>query len=567
LFLSASFYPHFKIIFEKSSFIKSSKYQMRAIFFGWLPTEWGALEDTTSTQDEGDRMSSSATSVTTDSSHRGPITMVAAAPSLSGSAATVGVDGRLCIWQIPERIGLPAPSSRTIDVGAILNLECMTRTTFDGNNEINEFPTEPITVMLHSVSWSATGDYVAVCGEHGKEGDGLLRLWRTSASASGSATAASAANNRPKRSTSFFSRSSTTKQSTSTQLKMASRVAVLMGRKKNTAAEDEQARVIDTSDAGAGNGSQQESLLGNKTESADWWAVPPTVLEGQVTGQNGTFYCVAFDPAGTMLASGGAASGPTASKRGASGQVILWQVVAGGDGWKQMVVLGHGDKNGNNVLPSAVRALAFGPTGRRIATSSGREGAASVGDNVVRVWDVVQKRVALTIPLEAEAGGAVGLDFAPSGRGLAVACANGDVRVYATDMHDRDSKSGTDVADSSGDNATLVKFLSGSSAPPRSQGSVLLRFTGAHVGGATGVKFGPNGAYLFSIGLDGCVRAWSIASAAPAAAFPMRAAAGVGGGMGPISIAPDGYGVVAGDASGAPYMLQLQVARADTEQE
>lgn len=52
------------------------------------------------------------------------------------------------------------------------------------------------------------------------------------------------------------------------------------------------------------------------------------------------------------------------------------------------------------------------------------------------------------------------------------------------------------------------------------------------------------------------MRAWS-------AAFTMRASAYVGRVMGPISIAPDGYGVVAGDASGAPHLLQFEVAHED----
>mmetsp|Transcript_15136 Transcript_15136/g.36628 ORF Transcript_15136/g.36628 Transcript_15136/m.36628 type:complete len:366 (-) Transcript_15136:1091-2188(-) len=346
---------------------------------------------------------------------------------------------------------------------------------------------------------------------------------------------------------------------------MAARVAAVMGRKANTAAEDIKSSVIDRSGDGNGALAVPKSLIGGRMDSEDWWSVPPAVLDGHTVGHDGTVYCVAFGPTGTMLASGGAALGPTASKRGISGQVIIWQVVAGGGEWKQLMVLGRGDKNGNNMLPSAVRALAFGPTGRRVATAGGVEGATSMGDNVVRVWDFVQKEVALIISYEVEVGGAVGLDFAPSG-GLAVTFANGDIRVYsvAGDTHADDNRIGAGVENGGVCHGSMVEYLRGGSASPRLQGSVLLSFSRAHQGGVTGVEFGSNGEYLFSIGLDGCIRAWSIANANPAAFFLVAAAAGAGGGMGPIAVAPDGYGVIAGDASGAAYIMHLEGAREDS---
>lgn len=472
--------------------------------------------------------------------------MVAAAPNFLGAAATVGVDGQLCIWEVPKHNGLPASSPRTVDVGTLLSSENMNS---DISNIINEPLPEPMTVMLHSVSWSTNGEYVIVCGERGTEGEGLLLLWSTSAATSSS----TAANNEVNKSNSYVNRSSIKKQSISTRLKMSTRVALLLGRKKSaTSEEDEHASNLDVANAtntDSDDGLKQGASLDNKRQLMDWWTSPPVALDRQIAGPNAAFYCVAFSSTSTMLASGGAAPSLTALKRGAYGQVILWQTSPEGNGWKQLLVLGHGDKDGKHLLPSAVRAIAFAPSGRRIATSSGREGAASVGDNVVRVWDIAQKKVSLTIPLEAETGGAVGLDFSPSGRGLAIACANGDVCVVS--VH----SGGNDDNQSNG------------TARPQSQGSVLMRFKGVHAGGATGVKFGPNGAYLFSIGIDGRVLAWSVASAAPAAAFPMMAGTDFGAGMGPIAVTPDGYGVIAGDACGAPYMLQLEVARERAQKE
>jgi len=559
--------------------------------WSWIPTLWMALADTTPVEDGDDSVASSssipmpiikATTTTWGLPHRGAITMVAmvaAAPSGQGGAATVGVDGRLCVWKIPKNDSLPVPSARIIDAGAIVNLERAdvgaTSEGKQGGDNASSFQVEPVTVSLHTVAWSRSGNYIAVGGEQGNAGSGIVRVWNTSASSASTVDVAAAGEVQSpptKRSTSLLSRSSSpsSKQASAppSRLSMGARVAVLMGRKAtNTATEDIESGGGTERSGGDGDdtlAAVPNSLIGGGgiDSSEDWWSVPPAVLDGGHTvGQkSGTVYCVAFGPTGTMLASGGAALGPVASKRGASGQVIIWQVVAGGGGeWKQLMVLGHGGdkKSSNDVLPSAVHALAFGPTGRRIATAGGVEGATSVGDNVVRVWDLVQKKVALTIPLEAEAGGAVGLDFAPSGRGLAVAFANGDIRVYSVegDTHAKDNTVGAD--------ASLVEYLRGGSAPPRVQGSVLLRFSRAHPGGATGVAFGSNGEYLFSIGLDGCVRAWSIANANPAAIFPMAATAGAGGGMGPIAVAPDGYGVIAGDASGAAYIMQLQGARED----
>ena len=496
-------------------------------------TERDAPHEEPSMQDqEGDALLPQPS--TPHASHRGEIVMVASAPNWLGGAATIGADGQLCIWQLPKHVGISAPAPRIIDVAAATNPES---------------PTDSVRTTLHSVAWSGNGKYIAVCGEQGNMGNGLLRLWCTSASTTTTFdSGSSAADTRSKPTTSFFSRSSITKTTN-----LSSRVAQFIGRKVGSTARGDAGRSTETSSGSLDDGLQDTSS--NNIESGDWWAVPPSVLEGKTVGEHGPFYCVSFDPTGTILASGGVTSASTASKRAVSGQVILWKVGSEDKEWKQVMVLGHG------LLPSAVRALAFGPTGRRIATSGGHEGAISFGDNMVRVWDVVQKKVALRISLEAEAGGAVGLDFAPSGRGLAIGCANGDVRIYATDMLDVNEKNGGDSVH--GDDAALVRYLSGGSAPPRSQGSLLLQFTRAHVGGTTGVKFGLHGTHIFSIGVDGCVRAWSIATASPVAVFPMRSPLGVAGtlSMGPISILHGRLGVVAGDGSGIPYMLQLDTAR------
>ena len=58
-------------------------------------------------------------------------------------------------------------------------------------------------------------------------------------------------------------------------------------------------------------------------------------------------------------------------------------------------------------------------------------------------------------------------------------------------------------------------------------------------------------ANAFLYRLDGCMRTWSIANAKPEVIFPVATTAGAGG-------VADGYGVVAGDESGAAYIMQLE---------
>jgi len=125
--------------------------------------------------------------------------------------------------------------------------------------------------------------------------------------------------------------------------------------------------------------------------------LPPDNLDPREIGHRNSVLCLAFDPSGRILASGGR-DGQTLHQT-----VILW--VRDGATFRPRMALGERERIGE------VRALAFNPAGRLLATGS--------ADGALRLWDVEQGTQVGVGPLQ-DRSPINALAFSPEGRSIVV---------------------------------------------------------------------------------------------------------------------------------------------------
>ena len=123
--------------------------------------------------------------------------------------------------------------------------------------------------------------------------------------------------------------------------------------------------------------------------------LPPDNLDPREIGHRNTVLCLAFDPSGQILASGGL-DAPTIHQT-----VILWR--RDGVTFRPLRALGERERIG------AVRALAFSPNGQRLATGG--------ADGILRLWDVAQGTQTSVVPAQ-DRGPINTLAFSPDGQSI-----------------------------------------------------------------------------------------------------------------------------------------------------
>jgi WD40 repeat protein len=204
-------------------------------------------------------------------------------------------------------------------------------------------------------------------------------------------------------------------------------------------------------------------------------------------------YRLAFSPDGSMLATG--------SLRRTPGAVMLrlWDARTG------KLIRNLPDDPARTGHTSAVWALAFHPSGKRLASSS--------ADGTVRMWDVATGEEQADFNVEDESGTS-GLAFHPNGTQLACASLEGVV-------HIRDAQSGKALGVLAGHRSSVQCVAYSHDGRRMATGSAdltvriwdtetsqeLLSLAG-HEELIAGVAFGAEDLQLFSYAFDGSLRLW-----------------------------------------------------------
>ncbi|MEW5300588.1 MAG: hypothetical protein WDW36_003507 [Sanguina aurantia] len=225
------------------------------------------------------------------------------------------------------------------------------------------------------------------------------------------------------------------------------------------------------------------------TRPSSW---PADVLT--LGGHSGEVSCVAFSPAGSMLAS--------CSYDGSDPGVRLWDLRSG----RQAATL-HGHA-------SAVLCVAFSPDGVRVASSS--------ADGVLCVFDVVAGGDPVLVIQTGDAP-VLSVAYSPDGRLLATGC-------YNKTLHLWDAITGLPLAsmDWHGGAVNCVAFSPDSTLLASASGDKSVRLYDAssfrqiaclegHAGYVNCVSWSPDGAILASASDDCSIRLWNVASRTQAA--------------------------------------------------
>jgi tricorn protease-like protein len=269
-------------------------------------------------------------------------------------------------------------------------------------------------------------------------------------------------------------------------------------------------------------------VSGGKDKTVRLWDAATGRERAILNGQKGIVYAVSFTPAGDRVVSAGA------DKR-----VRFWDAATGQLG--EILRTQH---------TRAVRALAFSPDGKVLATGSGFPGGEP------KVWDVASHKLLSVIPLIQLQDGVWCLTLSDAGRCVTL---GGGSRVLRWQW----SKKGREDLPTSPPGARALAYACGDRLLAVASGKVvsLWDVSGKRVRAAlkghgndvTAVAFSPDGRLLLSGAKDETVRWWSVTGGRELAAYDWE--------VGPIhavAVAPDGMTACAA-ADGALVLADVDV--------
>jgi WD40 repeat protein/serine/threonine protein kinase len=207
------------------------------------------------------------------------------------------------------------------------------------------------------------------------------------------------------------------------------------------------------------------------------WDANSGKTAGALSGHLGAVNCVAFSPDGKLLAAG---CQGTAERK--SGEIRLWQLSSAARGLastptQQAILQGH---------QGPVQGVAFSPDGKTLASGGGLPG--KMGE--LKLWDVATHQHKEDLPGSFDR--VLDLAYTPDGRGLAVAVADGTIKLW---------------------NMQQLPQL-----------QLVLR---GHPGSLTALALSADGDTLATAGADNSVKLWSLAQARGSTVLRDRLAAAV----------------------------------------
>ena len=258
-------------------------------------------------------------------------------------------------------------------------------------------------------------------------------------------------------------------------------------------------------------------------------AMEPQILPAATSNQVRT---VAYDPAGSLLASGSA-----------DGVVRLWDAATGG---LESSIAAFG---------SAVADVAFSPDGASIAASSMSVAGA------VAIWDVATG--ALVRQIDSGFGAAIlGLTYAPDGSRLAGAAADGRLFVWdvagvedAAVVQAQRSRANAVAYDPSGGVIATAGGPKDGTAVLRVAGTLEVARTLQHLDGVGDVAISPDGAQVASAAGDGTVVSWDALTGTQRVIDETRSWSTS------LAYSPDGSRLAAGHGGGVDVLDSLTGSR------
>ena len=226
-----------------------------------------------------------------------------------------------------------------------------------------------------------------------------------------------------------------------------------------------------------------------------------------LSGHQGAVEAVAFNPAGTHLASAGS-----------DNQVILWRAA---DGTRLASATGHGGDRGDRIT-----SVAFSHDGKRLATGG--------ADKTVRLWSVVGDRLTLLATLTGHTDEVTSVSFHPRRPLLLSGSYAKTVRLWQipTDAPPAGKPLST--------KATLVQTLS----EPNEAVSA--------------VQFSPQGDHIAAASWDSQLYVWQLQGQSPQLRTTLG---GHDGGVSALTFSHDGQTLVSGSANGTVQLWNLQTGQ------